>query len=137
VGGSVPDQDAAGLEGNVHPFVQVQRNGIGAFHTVQLIADIVRQHRYCTDCAIHMEPELFPLAEISDGIQIIDCAGVDGAGCGDDAKRQHTRCAVFCDLSFKRLEIDGVVGVYRDMAHPIRAQSQSFDCFLIAAVHLG
>ena len=50
------DDGTARFEGNVHPFVEIQRNGIGSLDPGELRLDIFCQHRYRTDRAIHMEP---------------------------------------------------------------------------------
>ena len=79
--------NAPGLKGDVHPFMQIKRNGVGAFDPLKFGSDVLRQYSHRADRAIHMEPDIFAFAQISQCIQIIDRARVDGAGIPNHTNR--------------------------------------------------
>src|SRR5689334_18552511 len=94
------DNGTTCLEGNMHPFMKVQRNGIGSLHPRELRLYILSQDGHCTDRTIHMEPEIFVPAQIGDGIQVVHRARIDGACASDHTDGTITRSTIVCDGLF-------------------------------------
>ncbi len=55
---------------------------------------------------VHVKPEPFALADICQRLDVVYCAGIDCAGCPNNAEWSKTSLAVVDDGRFERLEID-------------------------------
>ena len=82
---AIADDDTAGLKGDVHPLMQIQRHRIGPLNTVQQPADALGQHGNRPDRPVHVEPQAFTLAQVGQRIEIVYCPRVDSTCIGNDA----------------------------------------------------
>ena len=94
----IPDQQAPGVERRVEPLVRVERERIGAREGRHGAADMWRLRGERAVGAVNVEPQSGLGADVGDGAERIDRAGVDVARSGDDADRVKAGGAIGGDL---------------------------------------
>jgi|GEM_PF-4703405 len=67
-----------------------------------------RQAHECGERAIDVEPEIFALGDVSEGVEVVDGSGVDGAGVANDCERTIPVCTIPCDRLFELGEDDSM-----------------------------
>ena len=65
------DNCAASLKGNMHPFMQIKCDGVSSFDSQKFWLYRLCQYSDRADGSIHMEPEIFTLAEIRQRVQVL------------------------------------------------------------------
>ena len=123
VQGGVADQDAAGVVGDLRPFVEVEGEAVGALDAAELVAVAVGDGGQRGEGAVDMEPEVFAGAELGDRAQIVDGPAIDGAGGGGDEERAGAGGAVPPDGLGEGFEVEAVIGIGGKGAERVAAEA--------------
>src|SRR5712692_316212 len=90
----IAHEDATYLEGQIHPLVQVKRQGIGLLYAVHDVPQFFGEPGERAESAVHMEPETFLATKLGERAEIVGGAGIDRAGVAHNAERQHVFVAI-------------------------------------------
>jgi hypothetical protein len=86
---TVPQDGASDVKRGMKPFVKIEGEGIRALNAIDQMSVARGERDERTDAAVHMHPQPFIAAQVGNGMQWIDGAGVRGSGSGNDAGGFH------------------------------------------------
>ena len=93
----IPDQDAAGFERCVQPFMWIERHGIGTLDSGDAICILGGDGHERADAAVDMEPEILFCRQFCETLQIVDCPSVHRPGGSYNAGRLQSRRTILRD----------------------------------------
>ena len=134
---AVAHQDKAGVVLHVRPFVEIEGDRIGALDAGQARRQVRRQHRHRAESAVDMKEKTFALGDIGQRIQIVDGAHVDRAGIAYQGERLQTGGAVGGDLRVQAGQMNTAVGIDRDAAQHVFAETGHIHRLFHATVRGG
>ena len=76
-----------------------------------------REHEKPAIRGIDVEPEILPLAQIRQCLDVVHRTGVGRAGIGDHEERRHAGRAILGNLALERLDLHAIPIVARDLAN--------------------
>ena len=118
----------------MHPLVQVEGEGIGVGHGRHSRLDGRRQSRERAECTVDVEPEALLAADVCQCVEVVDRAGVHGAGVAHDCEWLMARCPILGDRVSQRYNIDLKVVVDGNAVKSLIAQPQQLNGLLDRAV---
>jgi hypothetical protein len=86
--------------------VRIENDGVGALDPLHDLPSVRGQQKKSAVRGIHVEPELLPCAQVCEGVEIVDRAGVRRPGIAGDEERAESRGAVAGDRVLERVEAD-------------------------------
>ena len=132
----IAHQATTDVERLEQPFVGVQHQRVGALHATEQRPAALRQYRGGTVCSVHMQPQVLLLADIGDGVQRIDGAGIGGAGGGDDTKGPPPASPIFVDGFFERRHVEPQLLVHRHQSNLLGLKAENSEVLPIRRVSL-
>ena len=86
VGRLVAHEDEPDVDRRLHPLVEVEGERVGPLDA-RARRRRPAEGEEAADRAVDVEPQALPLAEVGDRVEVVERAGVDRAGAGDDGER--------------------------------------------------
>ena len=120
---TVAHEHAAALDRLVKPLVWIKRHRIGALDAGQRLATPLGQRGEPTVGGIDMEPQTLVAAEVGEGVQRIDGAGVRRAGVGRDDQGVPAGLGVGIDRAGQRIEPDPMGVIRRQHAQLVGTEA--------------
>lgn len=120
-------KDEASVVVHVQPLVEIKRYRVGALQSGQAWAQALAQNTQGSERAIDVQPELFCLRDIGQGLQIVDGTDVHSACRADDEKGREVGRPVLRDGRLKCLGVDLEAPVDSDLAQCFGAQAQDVE----------
>ncbi len=103
--------------------MKIQGNRIRSLDTREPRRQVRRQDRKCSEGAIDVEPQFFPMRDVGERREIVDGSDIDRAGRADDEKRREGGASVDRNGGFERIGVDLMTLIRGDNAKCINTQT--------------
>ncbi len=91
----------AGGEWHCEPLVRIDSDGVAALDAADQISMRIAEYGGGAVSSVEMKPQILTVAEVGEGGDVIDGAGVGSSCGGDDAERLAAGGAVFADCELE------------------------------------
>ena len=123
-------ENDAGGEGHGEPLVRIDGDGVGKFDAANEIAMLVGEDGGGAVGSVDVEPELVTTRNFGESDEVVDGAGVGGAGGADDAEGLVAGGEICADRGFEGRGIELHARVHGDAAKGAASESEQADGFV-------
>ena len=120
----MPGEYDTGNKGHGQPLMRIDSHGITPLDAAQQVAVSIAEGRRRAVSAVQMKPQSFAFAQVGNGGNVVNDAGVGGAGGCDHGKRYFPRLTIGSDGGFECRNIQRAYAVQRDPSQCLASQSQ-------------
>ena len=123
---TIPDQQAGGRIGDMHPFMEIEGDGVGQFDAGKSAPEFRGEREQCPECTIHVMPHARVGTDLADPLQVVDCTGIDGPSHRNHRKRPQATPLIILNHGSQGLAVQGKIVGDRHRPQRPRTQPQQF-----------
>src|SRR6185312_11216555 len=120
-------QRTANVIGHVEPFMQIECQRVRALHAPQRGTQSGRQSGQSSEGAVHVKPQRLLAAEICEGGEIVDSAGIDRSCIANDANWTFALLPVGGNCTAQFVKSNAIIVVNPYLQLSIGPQSENLD----------